>query len=201
MNETQGINVLPSSVFAPETFGKWPGIENGSIAQVVSTRLQEAAANKSVKTRYCTSSSSYDLDRMSRSSSASSKRHWCIENKLHRVIDITYGQDYVQCKNDDALRGVTTLNKVMYNFTSAAQGLPSKEYCGKVSMRSLKPHSGSATEILKLIAKICVHMRGKIAGQRTTSLPLCQLCKNRVNFPFVSPEPPSYTLDLARCCS
>ncbi len=58
-------------------------------------------------------------------------------------------------------RGVTTLNKVMYNFTCAAQALLSRECVEKVSMRSLLPHFGSVTEILNLTAKICVDMSGK----------------------------------------
>ena len=196
--ETRVINVLPSSVLEPETVEKWPGLENGSIAQVVSTRLEDATDKKSVETRYFISSLSYDLDWIAPWLLYIIRRHWCIENKalsvnnlpnadtaecsscdiyfekfpsylrmvpkLHWVLDVTYGQDYIQCKNDDYLRGVTTLNKVMYNFTSAAQALLSKEQGEKVSMRSLKPYFCSVTSILKLISKVCVGANRQIDG-------------------------------------
>ncbi len=44
----------------------------------------------------------------------------------------------MQSKDDDYLRDVTTLNKVMYNFTSAVQALLSTDCYEKVSMQSLE---------------------------------------------------------------
>ncbi len=85
----------------------------------------------------------------------------------------------MHCRNDGCLCGVTTLNKVMYNFTSAARGLRGKECSEKVSIPGLKvPALPPPAWILKLIAKFCVGMCGQMEGLRTLGLPLDRLSKN-----------------------
>ena len=172
--ETRIIRVLPSSVLEPEIVEKWPGLENGSIAEVFSRRLVVSTDKKSEETRYFISSLKYDLDWIAPWLLSIVRRHWGIENKLHWVLDVTYGQDHVQCKNDDYLRGITTLNKLMYNFTSVAQIVLSKERGEKVSMQCLKPYFGSLTSFLPLLAMIWVGARGLSEGAenaKSTSIP------------------------------
>lgn len=155
-HEGRAIYVLPASVLAPELLDKWPGLANGSIAVVTSRRLEDAKDKKTNDTRYFISSLSYELDWIATWLLYIIRRHWCIENKLHWVLDVTYGQDYVQSKNDEYLNGVLAVNKLMYNFASAAQAALSKERKEKVSMRSIKPYFGSITAFLKLLGKIIV---------------------------------------------
>ena len=173
-HEGRTIDVLPASVLEPEIVDKWPGLATGSIARVTSRRLEDAKDKKTDDTRYFISSLSYELDWIAPWLLYIIRRHWCIENKLHWVLDVTYGQDHVQSKDDDFLRGVTTVNKLMYNFASAGQGALSKERGEKVSMRSMKPYFGSITAFLKLLAKIFVGVSEgmkEAENGKTASLP------------------------------
>lgn len=169
-SEKRVIRVLPGSVLEPEIIEKWPGLANGSIAQVVSTRLELSTSKKSVDTRYFISSLSYEVDWIAPWLLYIIRRHWCIENKLHWVLDVTYGQDAIQCKNNDFLRGVTTVNKFNYNFASVLQMLLSRERGEKVSMRSLKPYFGSVSSMLKHIGMVCGGTGGENLEQIANNL-------------------------------
>ena len=48
------------------------------------------------------------------------RSHWAIENNLHWVLDVTFNQDRMHCRNADYLAGRTVLSKLAYNIISKA---------------------------------------------------------------------------------
>ena len=162
------INVLPGSVLDRETIEQWPGLENGSIARVVSAPLQEGNGNMSgqtsgntrVETGCFISSLNHGHDWTVPSLLDVIRRHRCIENRSRWFLDVTYlqnhTQDHAQYRNDDCLRNVRVLDKVRHNFASAARAVLSKEYGEEVSMEMLRPHLTGLISMMALIAKVCV---------------------------------------------
>ncbi len=74
------------------------------------------------------------------------------------------------CTDDDGLRGVTPLNKVMLNLASVGRALPGKECCGKESMPDHKPHCGSSVSIFKLITNGYIDTKEADRGGRVRQI-------------------------------
>lgn len=49
------------------------------------------------------------------------RNHWAIENNLHWVLDVTFNQDRMHCRNADYLARRTALPKLAYKIISKAQ--------------------------------------------------------------------------------
>ena len=43
--------------------------------------------------------------------------HWSIENNLHRILDVHFREDWSLCKQENALKNLSTIRKICYNLT------------------------------------------------------------------------------------
>ena len=155
--ECREVHVLPGHLLSPEILEKWPGLADGCIVELCSTRVVECSEEKATQEyRYYFSSLHFNKEYIASLFLHVIRSHWNIENKLHWILDVTFNQDMTQCKNSDFLRGKTMLNKIMYNFMSVAKRILEKERNTSISMQSMKPIFTNVKQFLLLISKVCV---------------------------------------------
>lgn len=88
---------------------QWEGFK--SIVCVESTRISKSANTESRECRYFISS----LDVISRISRAV-RCHWNIENKLHWVMDVDFGEDACRVRKDHAPENFGLIRQIAHNL-------------------------------------------------------------------------------------
>lgn len=130
-DEIRATYVLPGDMLPAELKKRWFGIEFGSIVKQVSQRTVNAskAAQKALEckdaegssnaetsattqTRYYLTSLSPQCPDIVRNVERAVRNHWGIENSLHHVLDVDFGQDAMQAKNVNYVTNMTQLNKM-----------------------------------------------------------------------------------------
>lgn len=106
--------VLPGSFLPEEIREKWYGIELGTIVKQVSVRSVirgDEVVEQSEQVRYYLCSLSPDCADIVRNVERAVRQHWGIENNLHHVLDVDFGQDFMQAKNPNYITNVAQLLK------------------------------------------------------------------------------------------
>ena len=129
-DEVRTTYVLPGDLLSAEAKKRWFGIEFGSIVKQVSQRtvrltqaqvamnsvIEEEAekqeAETTTQTRYYLASLSPQCPTIVRNVQRAIRNHWGIENSLHHVLDVDFGQDAMQAKNANYVTNMTQLNKM-----------------------------------------------------------------------------------------
>ncbi len=62
------------------------------------------------------------------------RAHWGIENQLHWVLDMSWGEDACQVRDKNAARNLATLRKITLNMVRVAQA----QYPTKVSLKGMR---------------------------------------------------------------
>ena len=118
--------ILPGNLLSQKTLKRWYGLEFGCIVKQVSQRtVQQTKATKdgsinnnenteatTTQTRYYLTSLSPHCPDIVRNVQRAVRNHWGIENSLHHVLDVDFGQDAMQAKNVNYITNMTQLNKM-----------------------------------------------------------------------------------------
>lgn len=157
--EEREIRVLPASLlkeFAQDVLDKWAGLEDGCIVMARTKRtFKNGTGQATDEVRYFITSLNFDRHYIAAVMARIIRRHWMIENSLHWVLDVTFGQDRTQCRNADFLAGKTALNKVIFNLMSKAQTVEEMETGRAASYKpSLKVRFSVPTDAMKLLIKL-----------------------------------------------
>ncbi len=88
--------------------GEWSKL--ASVAMVESERL--TGGERSIETRYFISSLSGDAESMLECVRA----HWGIENSVHWVLDVTFGEDYCLVRKGNAAQNFSTMRRMALNM-------------------------------------------------------------------------------------
>lgn len=118
--------VLPGNLLSQNTLKRWYGLEFGCIVKQVSQRTvlqtkatKDAPINNNENTEATTTQTRYYLTSLSphcpdivRNVQRAVRNHWGIENSLHHVLDVDFGQDAMQAKNVNYVTNMTQLNKM-----------------------------------------------------------------------------------------
>lgn len=115
-NEIRTTYMLPGKLLSEEIQKKWFGIHYGCLVKQVTERTVIGTHGKedetSIQTRYFLSSLSPEAPEVVRHLQRAVRGHWGIENKLHHVLDVDFGQDAMQAKNNNYIFNVTQLTKL-----------------------------------------------------------------------------------------
>ncbi len=107
-----------------DNIGGWTGIQ--SIIRVESTRYDKTTQKTENSTRYYISNLNADAKYMA----YAIRSHWGIENNLHWMLDVSFGEDGMRKRNKTAIMNFSTLNKVALHLlkqdTSQNIGVRSK---------------------------------------------------------------------------
>lgn len=88
--------------------GEWEGLK--SVGMVQATR--EIHGKITTERRYYLSSLPLDIERFARAV----RGHWSIENKLHWVMDVRFGEDQSRARNGYAAENLATLRRLALNL-------------------------------------------------------------------------------------
>ena len=128
--EVRTTYVLPGHLLSAPIKKRWFGIEYGSIVKQVSQRTisltktqmamnnacdeeeKKVEAETTTQTRYYLTSLSPLCPAIVRNVQRAVRNHWGIENGLHHVLDVDFGQDTMQAKNANYVTNMTQLNKM-----------------------------------------------------------------------------------------
>jgi predicted transposase YbfD/YdcC len=86
----------------------WEGLT--SVGLVEATR--EINGNKTTERRYYLSSLPLDVKLFAQAV----RSHWAIENKLHLVLDVSFGEDYSRARSGYAAENLATLRRLALNM-------------------------------------------------------------------------------------
>jgi predicted transposase YbfD/YdcC len=91
---------------APE----WPGMR--SLVRIQAERYHKATGKQERETRYYISSLKPDAAKLN----AAIRQHWGIENKLHWVLDVAFGEDLSRKRAGHAAQNFSLLNRIALNL-------------------------------------------------------------------------------------
>jgi len=122
-----------------ESADKWKGL--ASIIKMERERYFKATAKKENETSFYIST----LDRAD-SIAHGVRKHWGIENKVHWVLDVAFGEDLSRKRKGNAAQNFSNLNRIALNLL--------KKDDAKVGIKSRRKMAGWNNEyVLKLISK------------------------------------------------
>jgi len=93
-----------------EVLEEWPGVQ--SILAVESIRMVKPDEGVTAEKRFFLSSLSVEDERQI----AALRQHWSIENSLHWVLDVTFGEDTSRVRERHARRNLALLRKIALNL-------------------------------------------------------------------------------------
>lgn len=79
---------------------------------VIEEEAEKQEAETTTQTRYYLTSLSPQCPTIVRNVQRAIRNHWGIENSLHHVLDVDFGQDAMQAKNANYVTNMTQLNKM-----------------------------------------------------------------------------------------
>lgn len=123
--ESRRIQVLPGSLMEEPIYQdilkKWPGLDDGCMIKLTTETVIKNTGEIRYDERYYISSLHFDEQYIAQLLLKTIRNHWAIESNLHWVLDVTFNQDRMHCRNADYLAGRTALSKLAYNIISKAQ--------------------------------------------------------------------------------
>ena len=88
----------------------WRGLR--SLVRIQAERFHKASGKTERQTRYYISSLRPDATRLNQLI----RQHWGIENKLHWLLDVAFGEDYSRKRAGHAAQNFSLLNRIALNL-------------------------------------------------------------------------------------
>jgi predicted transposase YbfD/YdcC len=131
--------LITEDIYWLESFKNWKGLQ--SIVMVESTR--EEKDTKTIETRYYISSLKADPEKMLRTI----RSHWGIENGLHWILDMSFGEDQSRIRKGNAPENMAVMRHCALNML--------QKYKGKrQSIKGLRKLAGWKDEVLEGILNV-----------------------------------------------
>ena len=107
--ETRRCSVLADLSLIDNT-ENWASLR--AVVRIQATRFHKATGKQEHETRYYITSLKPDAQRLN----AAIRQHWGIENKLHWVLDVTFGEDQSRKRAGNAAQNFSLLNRIALNL-------------------------------------------------------------------------------------
>jgi len=107
--ETRRCSVLADLSLIDNT-ENWASLR--AVVRIQATRFHKATGKQEHETRYYITSLKPDAQRLN----AAIRQHWGIENKLHWVLDVTFGEDQSRKRAGNADQNFSLLNRIALNL-------------------------------------------------------------------------------------
>jgi predicted transposase YbfD/YdcC len=88
--------------------GQWEGLRSVGLVESV----REINGQRSVERRYYLSSLATDIDRFAKAV----RGHWSIENQLHWVLDVVFGEDQARARTEQAAENLAAMRRLAVNL-------------------------------------------------------------------------------------
>ncbi len=129
--ERRLIEVLPGELLPKELLKVWLGLKEECIVRQTSWRTEIRAGGKEEETtekvRYFISSLSPTEPEIAKRLLRAVRNHWQIENHLHYILDVDFGQDRSQMKNANLIENIAQINKLAMAILELIRRLKNRE--------------------------------------------------------------------------
>lgn len=129
--ERRLIEVLPGELLPESLHKTWWGLKYGCIVRQTSWRTEIRAGGKeeptTEKVRYFISSLNPHEPEIARQLLRAVRSHWQIENHLHYILDVDFGQDRTQMKNANLIENTAQINKLAMAIIELTRRQQNKE--------------------------------------------------------------------------
>lgn len=88
----------------------WKGLK--SLLKITAQRTDKLSGEQSIECRYYISSAAAKADKMLHAT----RQHWCVENKLHWMLDVNFGEDASQKKAGNAAQNFSVISRIALNL-------------------------------------------------------------------------------------
>ena len=119
--EQRTVVALPASLIPKSVLGEWKADCNTLFMSTTTSHIVKYDEDRAPEVRYFLSSLSYDTPNIAEIGYKTIRSHWGIENKLHYVLDMSFGQDHMQIKNRNFLRNIEVLDRITLNMIRILQ--------------------------------------------------------------------------------
>jgi len=89
---------------------EWKGLK--SLIEITAERTDKLSGEQSIECRYYISSAIAKADEMLQAT----RQHWSIENKLHWMLDVNFGEDASQKKAGNAAQNFSVISRIALNL-------------------------------------------------------------------------------------
>lgn len=103
---------------------QWEGLQSVGVVEAV----REVGGQRTVERRYYLSSLSVEVQRFARAV----RSHWAIENQLHWVLDVNFGEDQSRARSGYASENLATLRRWALNLIKADQQKAKRSLKGRM---------------------------------------------------------------------
>ncbi len=121
---------------------KWEGLQ--TLIRIQSERTQKATGATETQTRYYIASRKADAAFFN----SAVREHWGIENKLHWVLDVAFGEDSSNKRAGNAAENFSFINKIALNLL---QNYDDRRGAKKISMKTKRKKCGWSNDYLLTI--------------------------------------------------
>jgi len=102
----------------------WEGLQSVGVVEAV----REINGQRTVERRYYLSSLSVGARRLTRAV----RSHWCIENQLHWVLDVNFGEDQSRARSGHAAENLATLRRWALNLVRSDEQKKKRSLKGRM---------------------------------------------------------------------
>ncbi len=121
---------------------KWEGLQ--TLIRIQSERTQKATGATETQTRYYIASRKADAAFFN----SAVREHWGIENKLHWILDVAFGEDSSNKRAGNAAENFSFINKIALNLL---QNYDDRRGAKKISMKTKRKKCGWSNDYLLTI--------------------------------------------------
>ena len=162
--EQRTVFALPVSLLTSRVLGEWKEDAETIFMAITESTIVKYKTKRENEVRFFISSVSFDTPDIAKIGYRAIRSHRGIENSLHWVLDMDYGQDLAQMKNRDFIKNRLVLNKLSLNIVRIAQKKLQKG-AAPVSVARARKILGYKPElILECMTEYFINEKGELAS-------------------------------------
>ena len=124
--ESRAVFALPATVIKNRILKDWAKDCNTLFMTVTESINVKYGNSRAPEVRFFLSSLCFDTPDIAEFGYRCVREHWKIENSLHYVLDMDFGQDHMQMKNRNLIKNIELLNRISLNILRLVQPMLKK---------------------------------------------------------------------------
>ncbi len=119
--EKRSVKALPAEIIKKRVLGEWAGDCRTIFLAETQSNIVKYDYDREPEVRLFVSSISFDTPQIAGLGYRIIRSHWGIENGLQHVLDVDFGQDFMQMKNRNFADNVELLDRIALNVVKVLQ--------------------------------------------------------------------------------
>lgn len=155
--EIRETEIMPGSILSKSLKEQWAGLAQGCIVKSVTRRMDKKGQKEgTLETRYFICSMPYKEQDSEKKVAHLIRSHWSIENSLHWVLDVVFGEDRVHATDANYINNRSMCLKASANVLRAVQSTL-QQRGQNISINRLKEMCSTPLESLDILGQFFSH--------------------------------------------